>query len=116
MTNQKFLKQFKRDLANIDSPVRGYKKKQRIFKHSPFQLRDIVTTVEQPPLGLPGDKADGRFALGNQQKSVLERIRLSQKMAEQRENKLKTFIDGRRDVNVEGLEPVLSQSFLKRKG
>jgi len=37
-------------------------------------------------------------------------------MAEQRENKLKTFIDGRRDVNVEGLEPVVSQSFLKRKG
>ena len=37
-------------------------------------------------------------------------------MAEQRENKLRTFIDGRRDLNVEGLEPAVSQSFLKRKG
>ena len=34
--NKKFLKQFKRDLTNVDSPVKDYKKKQRLFKHSPF--------------------------------------------------------------------------------
>ena len=34
--NKRFLKQFKRDLADVDSPVKDYKKKQRIFKHSPF--------------------------------------------------------------------------------
>jgi hypothetical protein len=33
-------------LANIDSPVKDYKKKQRIFKHSPFWRRDVVTTVD----------------------------------------------------------------------
>lgn len=69
-----------------------------------------------PGVGSYGEKGESPFALGNSQKSVLERMRLSQKMAEQRENKLKTFIDGRRDLNVEGLEPVVSQSFLKRKG
>ena len=115
--NRKFLKQFRADLTNIDSPVKGYKQKQRIYKHSPFQLKDYVATPEKPSMGLfKADKGDNIYSLGNQQKSVIERVRLSQKMAEQRENKLKTFIDGRRDLNVDDGDHGVSQGFLKRKG
>lgn len=114
-TNRKILKQFRRDLANVDSPVKDYKQKQRIFKHSPFRAKDVVTT-ESPSMGLfKADKGDNIYSLGNQQKSVIERVRLSQKMAEQRENKLKTFIDGRRDLNVDDGDHGVTQGFLKRK-
>ena len=36
-------------------------------------------------------------------------------MAEQRENKLKTFIDGKRDLNVDDGDHGVSQGFLRRK-
>ena len=75
-----------------------------------------MTAPEKAAKGLLKADRETSFLLGTQQKSVLERVRLSQKMAEQRENKLKTVIDGKRDLNVDDGDHGVSQGFLRRKG
>jgi len=50
------------------------------------------------------------------QQGIIDRVRLSQKMAEQRELKLKNFIDGRKDLNVDNGDHGIQQGFVRRKG
>ena len=114
------IRKYELDMSKVQSPIQRYKAASMVSKHSSFRFRDLIQSAtharaedQMANLRKQASTVIGPMSTKN---SVLERLRLSQKIAEARENKRKWFIDGKKDAKPDDGDHGIVQGFVKRKG
>ena len=100
------------ELDKVPSPVAKYKNAKSYEKRSVFHFKEAISSHKDID-----KKVQHQFAMLKGSNAVIERLRISQKMAEQRDIKFKKIIDAKRELNVDDGDHGVSKGMhVKRKG